>query len=95
MRTLLPLEQIEVLAISKGWEKISHQENIKMVSFFKLGVRVNIYYSTGSVATSLNHPIKGKTQLYRRGANMELLGKIFDNPRAHTGVGYYRKDEIR
>ena len=28
-------------------------------------VRVNVYYTTGTVGTSLDHPDKGKTQLFR------------------------------
>lgn len=53
--------------------------------------RINIYYSKMTVATSLNHPKKGKTQLYRKNVAPSELIKIFKNPRQHTGKGYYKK----
>ena len=40
----------------------------------------------------MDHPTKGKTQLFRRMVNtIEGLENIFENPRLHTGTGYYRK----
>jgi len=50
-----------------------------------------VYYTTGTVGTFLNHPTKGKTQLFRRNVSLDLLGQIFRNPRIHTNTGYYRK----
>jgi hypothetical protein len=56
--------------------------------------RVNVYYSTGTVATALSHPVSGKTQLFRRDMTLRDLCKIFDDPRTHTGVGYYTRDQL-
>lgn len=50
--------------------------------------RVNVYLSKMTVATALNHPKQGKTQLYRRNVDAKLLNKIFINPRVHTNCGY-------
>lgn len=63
-----------------------------MVSFRSdAGVRFNVYYTTGTVGTCLDHPVQGKTQLFRRTVTVEELGSIFDHPRMHTGRGYQRK----
>ena len=88
------LPKIVELAKEKGWQVIDHQEDIYMISFWKpKTARINVYYSKMTVATALEHPTKGKTQLYRRGVGWKLLGKIFDNPRVHTPLGYREKPE--
>ncbi len=53
------------------------------------GVQVNVYTTTMTVATSLRHPRKGSTQLFRRGVSFSDLRRIFKDPRVHTGRGYY------
>eukprot|EP00978_Attheya_sp_CCMP212_P042691 scaffold264884_cov28-Attheya_sp.AAC.2 len=45
-----------------------------------------VKYST--VATCIDHPRSGKTQLFRRNQTMTELELLFSNPRSHTGVGY-------
>ena len=67
--------------------------NRKMVSYRKDDVRINVYTTTMTVATCLNHPKQGKTQMFRKHVSLELLGKLFDNPRQHTGKGYQRKKQ--
>jgi len=83
------IERIKNLAWQKSWELIDEQDNICMLSFWKPGCRINVYYSKMTVATALEHPKKGKTQLYRRNVDWGLLNKIFSNPRQHTGKGYF------
>lgn len=64
-----------------------------MIIFRKGTTSINVYYSTGTVGTCLNHPRQGKTQMFRRGVHLDLLEMIFENPRQHTGKGYqYRKN---
>jgi len=53
--------------------------------------RINVYYTTGTVATCINHPQQGRTQLFRRNVSLAQLAEIMINPRVHTGVGYQRK----
>ena len=53
------------------------------------GGRLNVYYTTRTVGTCLDHPDKGKTQLFRSAVSDELLLELMYNPRAHTGVGYH------
>ncbi len=83
--------KIRQLAIKNRWEEIDLQPTNKLISFRKYDTRLNIYYSTFTVGTCLDHPIKGKTQLFRKNVEWGELEKVFSNPRAHTGKGYYRK----
>jgi len=70
-----------------------------MLSFYSDqhgGVRANVYIKTGTVATSLDHPTKGKTQLYRgQRDTFEKLEEIFDDPRVHTDSGYRTRAKLR
>ncbi len=90
---LAELTRDEILALGKqnGWLVHEWQENIRMLSLFKGNVRINIYVTKMTVATCLNHPKKGKTQMFRKNVSLELLDKIFKNPRVHTKKGYRKK----
>lgn len=86
------LKEVRKIAAKFAWHEIAHQADIYMVSFTCApGVRINVYYSKMTVATCVNHPKKGKTQLFRKHVTFAMLEKIFKNPRLHTGVGYYTK----
>lgn len=58
-------------------------------------VRVNIWSNKKNkfytVGTAINHPVRGKTQLFRRFCDKEEVEKILMNPRIHTGKGYYER----
>jgi len=82
-------KNIKALALQYGWREVDHQNTIFLVSFKKEDVRLNIYYSKMTVATVLTHPVKGRTQLFRKNVDKKLLIEIFKNPRIHTGRGYY------
>ena len=92
------LNQIKDIAKSHQWILIDHQANIGLLSFRKIinnsKARINVYYTTMTVATALKHPKKGKTQLYRRHVSFKLLEKIFTNPRIHTCKGYFERREL-
>ncbi len=95
MKLIFTKEQVNKIAEDKGWKMITWQEDIAMASFYKEKMRVNVYLTTMSVATSLDHPKKGKTQLFRKKVNLKLLTRIFENPRVHTGSGYYTKNQTK
>jgi len=80
---------------SSSLKEIDHNITSHVISFRcdSDGTRINVYYTTGTVGTCLNHPKKGKTQLFRRDVSMEQLEQLFIDPRAHTGKGYYRKHQ--
>ena len=89
------IAEIKRFAKEFGWKFIKHQKDISMLSFKKglnlKAMRINIYLTKMTVATSLNHPFKGKTQLYRKRVGRDLMRKIFENPRVHTDKGYQKK----
>ncbi|KAI8465847.1 MAG: hypothetical protein J3K34DRAFT_435653 [Monoraphidium minutum] len=82
---------VRVLAAHWGWAEAAHNAESRVLGFTRGGMRVNVYYSTGTVGTCLDHPRRGKTQLFRRGQSLETLSAIFEDPRVHTGAGYYRR----
>ena len=84
-------EEIKLLARVYGWREIRTDPVELMVSFSRKGVRLNVWWTRMTVGTALMHPKIGTTQLFRRNVSMETLEKIFENPRVHTGKGYYRK----
>lgn len=84
--------RIKKIAEKHDWEFLCYQENIGMISFWKnKSDRINIYTTTMTVSTSINHPKKGKTQLFRKLVDFDELNIIFQNPRVHTDKGYYTK----
>ena len=42
----------------------------------------------------MDHPRRSKTQLFRQNMSYRELKAIFDNPRVHTGAGYYRRRRV-
>jgi hypothetical protein len=96
---VLALSDIRSIATSHDYEEISLNETSRVISFRggpKKSTRINVYYTTGTVGTCLNHPKRGKTQLFRRNiTTLDLLTKIFAEPRVHTGDGYYTRQNIR
>lgn len=56
-------------------------------------VKLDFYYTTGTVKTVLDHPRQGVTQLFGKGADLspELYRAILENPRVHTDVRYHRR----
>jgi hypothetical protein len=88
-------EAIMALAHKHGWRLITQQQPNRMISFKKKDVRVNVYYTKMTVGTCLKHPTKGKTQLFRKNISIKGMEEIFKNPRTHTGIGYYVKEEDR
>ncbi|KAJ3076225.1 hypothetical protein HDU98_004838 [Podochytrium sp. JEL0797] len=66
----------------------------RVISFANEDSRVNVYYTTGTVGTCMDHPIRGKTQLFRRDCSLADLAAIFADVRVHTGKGYYRRSQM-
>lgn len=93
-------QEIHNIARRHRAAKIGLNEESRVISFRKAvlneegveePVRINVYYTTGTVGTALKHPRKGKTQLFRKCANLQEIEAIFNNPRVHTGLGYQRR----
>jgi len=54
-------------------------------------VKLDWYFTTGTIKTSLDHPVQGKTQLFAKQCTPRLYAKVLTNPRTHTGKRYQRK----
>ncbi|OEU08134.1 hypothetical protein FRACYDRAFT_196927 [Fragilariopsis cylindrus CCMP1102] len=74
-------------------QRFNSTKESRVVAFKSIDsqVRINIYFTTGTVASCLFHPIKGKSQLFRWNQSIKNIGTIFANPRTHTGDGYYKR----
>ena len=72
-----------------GWEFTGSSG---VTEFFeKNGVKLDWYFTTGTVKTSLDHPVQGKTQLFGAQAEPDTYIKILLDPLAHTGKRYQRR----
>lgn len=91
MKYLIPKEIIDDIAKRNGYVCFDYQENIGMASYSDGATRINVYLTRMTVATCLNHPKKGATQLFRKNVDISMLNEIFSYPRKHTGKGYYKK----
>ena len=85
-------------ATKYGWSFTGSADNV--VEFFQKKtedgtlVKLDFYFTTGTVKTSLNHPTKGKTQLFAKmGVTPDMYVEILMNPRVHTNVRYQRKSK--
>ena len=93
----LSLQSVRNLAIKARLNLISLSETSRVISFGKPAdnVRINVYWTTGTVGTCLEHPRQGKTQLFRRNVDLSTLQQIFQNPRLHTGTGYHTRQGLK
>ena len=73
-------------------EEICHNSTSRVISFRSDdNERINVYYTTRTIGTALDHPSQGKTQLFRRKCTVDDLKKILQNPRSHTEKGYTKR----
>lgn len=63
--------------------------------FEKDNAKLDWFFTTATMKTSLEHPTQGKTQMYRKNVNPSLYRKILENPRTHTKQGYQRRPNGR
>lgn len=92
---------VQELANDYGWMELPVHPNDEgeMLSFYSSehgGVRANVYLKTGTVATCLDHPTQGKTQLFRgQRDTFEKLEEVFVNPRVQPDSGYKTRSKLR
>ncbi len=97
----LRIAQIRQKAFEHGWQVERFDIGHRLIRFKKtiegMGqVLLDVWYSTMTVGTTLNHPLKGRNTLFREHVSPSLLIAILRNPRLHTwGKGYRRKYGFR
>jgi len=82
---------------SFGWTHTGSNEKSR-VEFYERSlnfgvVKLDFYYTTGTVKTTLFHPSSGPNSLFRAKATPEQFAEIMKNPRFHTGQGYRRRED--
>lgn len=93
----LEIEDVRQAATTAGLQEIYFNQASRVVSFaphaddLQALTRINVYFTTGTVATCLDHPQQGKTQLFRRNVDVGLLGELMRDPRLHTNTGYHHR----
>ena len=92
----LDLERVQQEARGANLYEIYVNHTSRVVSFAPNDdvsslTRLNVYWTTGTVGTCLDHPRQGKTQLFRRNVSSMLLRELMRDPRLHTGTGYHRR----
>jgi hypothetical protein len=75
-----------------GWTFTGSHEESRVEFFERDGIiKLDWYYTTATVKTSLDHPKQGRTQLFASQVTPELYLQILLEPRAHTGQRYHTK----
>jgi len=92
----MDIDEIKELAEKHDWKFLTFQENIGMASFTKPNGerkdnRINIYITKMTVATCMDHPKQGNTQMFRKNVTPKEMNQIFHDPRVHTDKGYKTK----
>lgn len=90
------VERIVLLGEAYGWRLKARDKAPMTLEFEKPDrdlkpMKMMVFYSTGKVATTVNHPKQGRNQLYRHNVGWGLLARLFKKPRLHTRNGYRRR----
>lgn len=85
------LFEVDVLARKHGWNILRLHPKTYVLNLERNGVKMNIYLTTLTIQTAMDHPRLGKTQLNRKHLTKREIEQIFINPRSHTQKGYYKK----
>ena len=89
-----PCRTAKIIAEYFGWKFVHVYTNPAVVIFRNRETRFNFYYDIKKVKTDMNHPKRGKTELFRTNVDLITLINLFLNPRAHTGKGFYKRASI-
>jgi len=84
------VRMIRDVAAQSGWREVFHRPQ-ELRLRYKKGKNdlIDVWYSKMTVATIIDHPTKPRRPLFRKMVDKDLLRKIFEKPRTHTGEGYY------
>jgi hypothetical protein len=84
-------------ATTYGWNFTGSCEQSKVEFFEKnvnLGiVKLDFYYTTATVKTTLCHASTGRNSLFRNTVSPQVYVQILENPRSHTNRGYRKRSD--
>lgn len=90
------IDEVIFYADINGWNLVQVDQKTYMLGFRqgeRKHPRINVYLTKSTFVTQIEHPKRGKSQLFRRNVPEKDYPRIFENPRVHTGRGYYRRDQ--
>lgn len=93
MFTVFDESEIDILAKKSDYKKIkvSLREDGRLSSYVKDGYRVDVFLTTGTVATCLDKPkSQDPTVIFRRNMNKDDIKKILDDPKPPVRKCYNR-----
>lgn len=93
-KTTNPYFVISEIAKKNGYKMYVFDKNSDFAGYKKDNIRIAINFKTLKVMSTIDHPKRGRKQLTRGKMTLEEIGKIFENPRQHTGKGYYSKKDL-
>lgn len=89
-----PYFVVSEIAKKNGYKMYVFDKNSNFGVFKKDNIRIAVNFNTMKVMSTLDHPKRGRKQLTRGKMTIKETQKIFENPRIHTGKGYYSKKDL-
>lgn len=89
-----PFFVINNIAKKNGYKMYVFDKNSNFGCFKKDNIRIAISFTKLKVMTTIDHPKRGRKQLTRAIMTLKEIKNIFENPRLHTGKGYYSKKDL-
>lgn len=89
-----PYFVISDIAKKNGYQMYVFDKDSNFIGFKKSDIRISVSLNRMKVSSVLTHPKKGRKLLTRGTMTIEEVTKIFENPRIHTGKGYYSKKDL-
>jgi hypothetical protein len=74
-----------------SWQAVEFFEKTVVEDSTEYLVKLDWYFTTATIKTSLDHPTQGKTQLFGKQVSPRDYDKILKNPRVHTGNRYQKR----
>lgn len=84
------LSWVSEFCVLYGWSVIKYHPRTYVLNLVRGEEKMNIYLSTGTIQTAIDHPKQNKTQLNRKCCTRGEFENIFKNVRTHTGKGYHK-----
>ncbi|ORY33919.1 hypothetical protein BCR33DRAFT_771114 [Rhizoclosmatium globosum] len=86
------LASVVTLAQDAGFRHIPHNiaSSVGIFRYPETEWQVTVYYTTQTVATSVGHPLKRKSQLFRQNVTWTELAQIFEYPKSHISKSLHR-----
>jgi hypothetical protein len=77
-------DSLDDLADRYGYSKLYMMQTTPMASYRRGPCHLNFSLTTGTVGSELEHPKRGKFQLFRKDVSMGEAEAVFRNPRLRT-----------